>query len=159
MYEDWAYGHHPSLTTPHDCSKVGTSYLKLTIPFACFAFLFKNRTAPCCDRCEYGLFTASTPGVRVRSVVCSSLLLQNNTRNIFSNVVLKMAHIMILFLTKFFQWPFLLKWFWDGYLPFMEECLIIYVRDIGVPMKMSSFRPLLPSKIVIPTLTHVIKGF
>ena len=50
-------------------SKVGTSYLKLTIPLHVLPSYFKNRTALCCDRYEYGLFTAaSTLVVRVQSV-------------------------------------------------------------------------------------------
>ena len=40
-------------------SKVGTSYLKLTIPLHVVPSYLKNRTAPCCDRYEYGLFTAA----------------------------------------------------------------------------------------------------
>ena len=40
-------------------SKVGTSYLKLTIPCMFLPSYFKNRTAPCVDRYEYGLFTAA----------------------------------------------------------------------------------------------------
>ena len=64
-----AYGHHLSLTTPMTAAKVGTSYLKLTIPLHVLPSYFKNRTALCCDRYEYGLFTAaSTLVVRVRSV-------------------------------------------------------------------------------------------
>ena len=64
-----AYGHHPSQTTPMTASKVGTSYLKLTIPLHVLPSYFKNRTGPCCDRYEDGLFTAAnTLVVRVRSV-------------------------------------------------------------------------------------------
>ena len=50
-------------------SKIGTSYLKLTIPLHVLPSYFKNKTAPCFDRYEYGLFTAaSTLVVRVQSV-------------------------------------------------------------------------------------------
>ena len=49
-------------------SKVGTSYLRLTIPLHVLPSYLKNTTAPCCDRYKYGLFTAaSTLVVRVRS--------------------------------------------------------------------------------------------
>ena len=58
------------MTTP----KVGTSYLKLTIPLQGLPSYFKNKTAPCCDRSKYGLFrAASTLVVRVRSV-CMQLV-------------------------------------------------------------------------------------
>ena len=51
---------------PLTASKVGTSYLKLTIPLDVLPSYFKNRTALCCDRYEYHLFTeASTLVVRV----------------------------------------------------------------------------------------------
>ena len=66
-------------------SKVGTSYLKLTIPLHVLPSYFKNRTAPCCDRYEYGLFTAaSTLVVRV----CVYSLLDN-----LHNFLLKMLII------------------------------------------------------------------
>ena len=51
-------------------SKVGTPYLKLTIPLhVLHVSYFKNRTALCCDRYECSSFTAaSTLVVRVWSV-------------------------------------------------------------------------------------------
>ena len=49
-------------------SKVGTSYLKLTIPLHILPSYFKNRTALCCGRFEYGLFTATSTLV-VRGVI------------------------------------------------------------------------------------------
>ena len=54
-------------------SKVGTSHLKLTVPLHVLPSYFKNRTVPCCDRYEYGLFTAASTLV-VRFSQCMQLI-------------------------------------------------------------------------------------
>ena len=59
-----------SYNPPMTASKVGTPYLKLTIPSHVLPSYFKNGTAPCCDRFEYGVFTAASTLV-VRVCVCS----------------------------------------------------------------------------------------